>query len=101
MEPFRLTADAILDIDEISLYLMERERLEVGDRIVTELFRSFDRLAAMPRIGHRRSDLTRKDVLFFKTYSYLIVYTPRIKPLSILGILHGSRNIARILRRRL
>ena len=48
-----------------------------------------------------RRDLTNRNVLFYKKFAYLIVYKPEFKPLRIFGILHGSRNIARILRRRL
>ena len=62
--------------------------------------RPFHRLAEIPNIGHRRADLTSKDVLFYKVFSYLIIYSPRSKPLRILGVLHGKRNVARILRRR-
>ena len=101
MDPFQLAEDAILDIDAIWLYLLEREGLETADRIVTELFKSFYRLATLPNSGHRRSDLTSRDVLFSKMFSYLIVYQPGSTPLQILGILHGKRNVARILRQRL
>ena len=101
MDPFRLAEDAILDIDAIWLFPLEREGLETADRIVTELFKSFYRLADIPNAGHRRADLTSRGVLFYKTFSYLIVYQPRSKPLQILGVLHGKRNVARILRQRL
>jgi hypothetical protein len=32
------------------------------------------RLADFPGKGHRRSDLTNRDVLFFSVYQYLIIY---------------------------
>jgi plasmid stabilization system protein ParE len=74
---------------------------ETADRIVTELFKSFYKLADIPNSGHRRSDLTSRDVLFYKTFSYRIVYQPESKPLQVLGVLYGKRNVARILRQRL
>lgn len=101
MEPFQLTEDAILDIDAIWLYLLEREGLETADRIVTEIFKGFYRLAEMPGIGHRRADLTSRSVLFYRILSYVIVYQPGSVPLQILGVLHGKRNVARLLRQRL
>jgi hypothetical protein len=58
LEPFQLAEDAILDVDGIWLYLLEREGVETADRIVTEI-------------------------------------------LQILGVLHGKRNVARLLRQRL
>jgi plasmid stabilization system protein ParE len=100
LEPFQLAEDAILDIDSIWLYLLEREGLQTPDRIVTELFKGFYRLAEMPGIGHRRGDLTSRSVLFYRILSYLVIYQPAT-PLSIVGVLHGKRHVARLLRQRL
>ena len=100
MDSFHLTEDAIFDIDAIWLYLLEREGVETADRIVTELFKGFYKLAELPSVGHRRADLTSRDVLFYKVFSYLILYTPGSKPLQILGVLHGKRNVSRILKQR-
>jgi plasmid stabilization system protein ParE len=100
LDPFQLTDDAILDIDAIWLYLLDKEGVETADRIVTELFRGFYKLADIPNSGHRRADLTSKHVLFYRIFSYLVIYKPGSKPLQILGVLHGKRNVARILRQR-
>ncbi|MGO9258379.1 MAG: type II toxin-antitoxin system RelE/ParE family toxin [Bryobacteraceae bacterium] len=62
-DPFQLTEDAILDIDAIWLYLLAREGVETADRIVAEIFAGFYRLADNPSSGHRRADLTNKQVL--------------------------------------
>ena len=40
----------------------------------------------MPGQGHRRKDLTRRPVLFFPLYSYLIVYQADVDPIQD----HGS-----------
>ena len=101
MDPFQLTEDAIFDIDAIWLYLLEKEGVETGDRIVTELFKGFYRLADSPNSGHRRADLTSRKVLFYRVFSYLVIYQPGSNPLLILGVLHGKRNVSRILRQRL
>jgi plasmid stabilization system protein ParE len=101
LDPFELTEDAVLDIDAIWLYLLEREGLETADRVVTEVFKSFYLLAATPNSGHRRADLTSRNVLFHRVFSYLIVYRPGQDPLPILGVLQGKRNVLRVLRQRL
>jgi plasmid stabilization system protein ParE len=101
LDPFQLTEHAILDIDAIWLYLLEREGLETADRIVTEFFKNFYKLADIPTTGHRRADLTSRQVLFYRVFSYLVIYEPGSKPLQILGVLHGKRNVSRILRQRL
>ena len=58
-------------------------------------------LASAPGIGHWRPDLTSVDVRFFPVYSYLIVYRPGSKPLQVVSILHGARDVQRILAKRL
>ena len=55
----------------------------------------------MPGIGHWRHDLTDEPVKFFSVYSYLIVYRPNTEPLQVIAILHGRRDIERLLRERL
>ena len=54
----------------------------------------------MPGQGHERKDLTRRPVLFFPLYSYLIVYQPDVDPIRIMAVLRGTRNVKRILRQR-
>ena len=101
VDPFWLAEDAILDIDAIWLYLLHTEGVDLADRIVTELFKAFYCLADSPNRGHKRADLTSRGVLFYKVFSYLVIYSPGSRPLHILGVLHGKRNVARILRQRL
>ncbi len=101
MDPFQLTDDAILDIDAVWLYFLGREGVETADRIVTELFAGFYKLAEIPSSGHRRADLTSRQVLFYRIFSYLVIYEPGSKPLKILGVLHGKRNVSRVLKQRL
>jgi plasmid stabilization system protein ParE len=55
----------------------------------------------MPGAGHWRRDLTDESVSFFAVYSYLIVYRPEAKPLQVVAILHGSRDVERILSKRI
>jgi antitoxin ParD1/3/4/toxin ParE1/3/4 len=44
----------------------------------------------MPGSGHRRADLTSRPVLFYRIFSYLVVYQPGSEPLRILGVLRGE-----------
>ena len=75
--------------------------METADRIVTELFKGFYKLAEIPNSGHRRADLTSRPVLFYRIFSYLILYAPGSEPLQIFSVLHGKQNVSRILRQRL
>ena len=58
-------------------------------------------LAAWPFTGHRRRDLTKADVCFWFEDPYLLVFQINGETLSIVAVLHSSRNVVRILRQRL
>jgi antitoxin ParD1/3/4/toxin ParE1/3/4 len=75
--------------------------LAVANRVDAALFAKMGFLAKMPGIGHWRRDLTDEPVKFFSVYSYLIVYRPETKPLQVVGVLHGRRDVERLLRDRL
>jgi plasmid stabilization system protein ParE len=48
----------------------------------------------MPGLGHERPDLTNQPVRFFPIYSYLVIYRPETKPLEIVRVLSGYRDLA-------
>jgi plasmid stabilization system protein ParE len=52
------------------------------------------------KLGHYRN-LTDQAVKFFPVYSYLIVYRPDTRPLQVVSILHGRRDVEQILKDRL
>ena len=54
-------------------------------------------LGSNPGIGHTREDLTDRPVKFWPVYSYLIVYNPETKPVQIIRMLHGMRDVEEIL----
>ncbi len=54
----------------------------------------------MPGQGHARKDLTKRPVLFFPLYSFLVVYQPEVQPLRIIAVLRGKRNLKRLLKKR-
>lgn len=58
-----------------------------------------DKLAENPGIGHTREDLTDRPLKFWNVYSYLVVYDPDSRPLTIIAVLHGARDVERLLRR--
>ena len=80
MDPFQLAENAIFDIDAIWLYLLEKRGVETADRIVTELFKGFYKLADIPNSGRRRAHLTSRKVLFYRAFSYLVIYQPGSNP---------------------
>ncbi len=55
---------------------------------------------ATPGKGHRREDLTGRPVLFWPVRSYQIIYRAQPETLEIIAVLHGKRNIKRLLKNR-
>jgi plasmid stabilization system protein ParE len=98
---FVLAPEAARDLVQIWRFLKKEAGQDTADRVERVIRSKFAHLAQFPSAGHLRKDLTAADVRFFAVYSYLIVYRPEIKPLEIVSILHGNRDVAKILGKRL
>lgn len=72
MKGYVLSVDADADIEGI---------WDCGADWIGKLFEAFEMLADMPRMGHRRDDLTSYPVLFWSVGAYLIIYRAVISPL--------------------
>jgi len=68
-----------------------------AEGLVRALFDALDRIADLPGIGHRRGDLTDEDLRFWPVFDYLIAYREGSSPLEIVRVLHGHRDLARVL----
>jgi plasmid stabilization system protein ParE len=88
---------ARLDLLEIWEYIA-RDNLDAADRVEREIQETVSMLARNPSLGHWRRDLTSKPVRFWPVYSYLIIYLPDSRPLEIVRILSGYRDIAELLK---
>jgi plasmid stabilization system protein ParE len=94
---YRLTAEAQSSVDEIGAFIAE-DSVDTAVRVLEALEHAFEQLAATPEIGHKREDLTARPVKFWSVYSYLIVYDPASSPLTIITVLHGARDVERLLK---
>ena len=50
-----------------------------------------------PNSGHVREDLTQEPVKFWSVFSFIIVYNPVEKPVEIVRVFHGKRDVEEIL----
>jgi len=96
-----LAPEAARDIFEIWFYIQENSSTEAAGKVESTIFNSIALLADNPGIGHFREDLTSQRVRFFPVYSYLICYRPDTRPLQIIGVLHGRRDLEQLLKTRL
>jgi antitoxin ParD1/3/4/toxin ParE1/3/4 len=100
MTGYVLSVDADLDLNEIWEYIAA-DNIDAADRWVAKLFDAFDALARTPDVGHKRKDLSDYPVLFWPVGSYLIIYRAEHRPIEIVAVTQGSRDIPTFLRRRL
>jgi toxin ParE1/3/4 len=93
--------EAATDLVQIWRYIKKQSSVEMADRVESVILDRVRFLADNPGAGHWRRNLTHHPVKFFPVYSYLIVYQPETKPLQIVSVLHGRRDVEQILRGRL
>jgi plasmid stabilization system protein ParE len=97
---YALAPEAALDLVQIWRYIKKQSSVAVADRVESVIRDRIVFLARTPGAGHWSKNLTDETVKFFPVYSYLIVYRPETKPLQVVAILHGHRNVERILKGR-
>jgi toxin ParE1/3/4 len=99
MSGYEFTPQATDDLLDIWSFIA-RDNLEAADRVETAVFRACDLLAGSPLAGRMRKDVTSLPLRFRVVHpysNYLIVYDPEKKPLQIVRILHGARDLPAIL----
>jgi antitoxin ParD1/3/4/toxin ParE1/3/4 len=95
-----LGSDALPDLEDIWEYIAA-DSINAADRWIATLFDGFETIAGMPGIGHSRKDLTPFPVLFWNVGAYLTIYRFGGRPVEIVAVTQGSRDIPSFLRRRL
>jgi len=99
MFPFVLSAEVLQDLQDIWDFIAS-DNVAAADRLEDEFFKAFEMLAARPRMGHTRPDLTERDVPFWPVGEYLIVYRTLETPLQVVAVLHGARDVVEVIRKR-
>lgn len=94
---YDLSAAGRLDLLQIWIYLAEHASIDVADKVLADIEAGILRVARSPGHGHRRPDLTERDVRFYRVHSYLIVYRPDKKPIHVLRVLHAARDVKSLL----
>lgn len=97
---YTLAPEAAHDLVAIWRHIKRQSSLEVAERVEAVIRDRIVFLAENPGVGHWRKDLTSEPVRFFPVYSYLIVYRPGAQPLHVVAVVHGRRDVERILRQR-
>ena len=96
MTRFVLTPAAKADLAAIFDHIVEADP-GAASRVLSRLRAAMRRLARSPGLGHLREDLADEPLRFWPVYSYLVIYRPAPRPLQVIRVLHGARDVRRIL----
>jgi antitoxin ParD1/3/4/toxin ParE1/3/4 len=91
---YDVSAEAQNDLFDIWRRIAD-DSVELANRIESEFYELFASLGRMPGQGHSRKDLTKRPLLFFSLYSFLVVYQPGVDPIRGIAVLRGKRNVKR------
>ncbi len=105
MSGYVLAFDAEFDLDEIWEHIaadsIEADLIDRNARWIEKLFDAFEALGRTPGVGHRHEDLTPHPVLFWPVGANLIIYRGERRPVEIVAVTQGSRDIPSFLTRRM
>ena len=90
-DPYRLTKDALQDLNDIWDYIGQ-DNPRAADAFIAELLRTCQLLAQSPRLGRQREDLA-KGLRSHPVGHHLIFYRLHADVIEIIRIVHGGRNL--------
>jgi plasmid stabilization system protein ParE len=99
---YDLTPLAKADIFEIWAYIAA-DNEDAADRVEQAIYDACEFVASSPFRGHARKELTKRALRFWtltRYPNYTIVYRPETVPVQVVAVLHGKRNIKRVLKDR-
>jgi plasmid stabilization system protein ParE len=102
MSAYALTPLAKADLFEVWSFIAE-DSVDAANRVEQAIYDACQFVAEGPLRGHTRTDLTGRTLRFWtleRYPNYTIVYRPETAPLEVVAVLHGKRNLERILKQR-
>jgi plasmid stabilization system protein ParE len=102
MSAYALTPLARADVFEIWSYIADHSE-DAANRVEQAIYDACTFVAEAPNRGHTRADLTSRSLRFWtltRYPNYTVVYRPETSPLQVIAVLHGKRNLRRLLKRR-
>lgn len=90
---FLLTPEAKSDLREILLDIAE-DNSDISERLRLEIYDAFQRLGKNPGIGHYHDELLDRRYRFWNFHSYVVCYLWARKPIQIVAVVHGARDLA-------
>jgi toxin ParE1/3/4 len=95
MAQFHLSRDAKTDLLEIWSYIAE-DSFKSADKLLDKFEQTFEKLAEFPGIGRARDELAQ-GIRSFPEGNYVILYKLMGSGVEIHRIIHGARDISRLI----
>ena len=92
-QPFLLTPQARSDLQEI-LFDIAEDSPDTAQRLRDEFYEGLRTLALSPGIGHYHDELLSRKYRFWNFYSYVIAYVWEARPIQVICVVHGARDLA-------
>ncbi len=99
---YRFTPRAVDDLDDIWTYIAA-DSVDAANRVESAVLEACESLTRHPLLGSKRREITPLPVRFWVVSRYpnfIAVYRPDTKPLQIIAVLHGKRDIKRLMEER-
>lgn len=90
---FVLTPTAKADL-RVILEDLAQDSPEAALTLYQRFYDGFRTLARSPGIGHYHDELLSRKYRFWNLYPYVVVYAWEARPIQVVSIVHGARDLA-------
>ncbi len=98
MTSYSLTPLARIDVFQIWVRIANDSEA-AADKVEQAIYDACEFVAASPRSGHTRADITGRNLRFWtipRYPNYILVYRPDTVPLAVIGVVQGKRDLGRV-----
>ena len=97
---YRVMPAAAEDMRQIVRRFRDLQKSPQSATLVARRLRdAFRKLTRLPKLGHVREELRDANARVLPVTGLLVIYDPTLKPLTILRVVHGARDLRRIVAR--
>jgi antitoxin ParD1/3/4 len=96
---YHLTSGALNNLSDIWDFIAA-DSVRAANRVESAILSACDSLGRRPSMGSRRTEITSLPVRFWAVSrfpNFVVVYRPDTKPMQVIAVLHGKRDIGTVL----
>lgn len=97
---FVFTPEAEADALAIWEHIAADDSERAADRVIARIYDECQKVGDTPGKGHFREDLLDQRHKFWSVWSYLIVYRWQVRPIQVIAVVHGARDLDAFFARR-